>query len=238
MGNLWNRITGLENQELCTLAHKKPFVIVSVDNNKLEVLPYDSTGNNGIRTIKKSVFEDAYSKLKKKGSIDLEEIRKLVEVSPVYVMAILETFPEVNKVKQDRKIVLTYDSSKWKEVETKIYPDEIDEYKNLIEGAKKRIVVNAYERNQEARAKCIKYYGTSCYICGMRFLDVYGKLGQDFIHVHHHLEISKIKSNYVIDPIKDLIPVCPNCHAMLHYSKYEINVNALKKIVNERKKSI
>ncbi|HCE56382.1 MAG TPA: restriction endonuclease [Prolixibacteraceae bacterium] len=153
-------------------------------------------------------------------------------------MAILESFPEINKVKQGRKIVLTYNSTKLEEVERKIYPDEIDEYKGLIEGATKKIYINAYERNKEARVKCIQYYGASCYICGMKFLDVYGKLGKDFIHVHHLVEISKIKANYVVDPINDLIPVCPNCHAMLHYGMYEVNVSALKKIVNERKQSI
>jgi 5-methylcytosine-specific restriction protein A len=23
-------------------------------------------------------------------------------------------------------------------------------------------------------------------------------------------------NNYIVDPVKDLEPVCPNCHAMLH----------------------
>jgi predicted HNH restriction endonuclease len=235
MRNFWHNIVVLENQVLLTLTDRSPFKINSVSNERVVVLPNIS---GSPRIIKKSVFEKAYNQLEENGSIDLDEIRRFINFSPVYVMAILESFPEVNKVKQGRKIVLTYDSSNLKKVEKKIYPEEIFDDKNLIEGAKKKIYVNAYERNKEARAKCIKYYGTNCYICEMEFSDIYGKLGKDFIHVHHLVEISKIKANYVVDPIKDLIPVCPNCHAMLHYGKYEVNVNALKKIVNERKRSI
>lgn len=43
------------------------------------------------------------------------------------------------------------------------------------------------------------------------FTDMYGDIGKDFIHVHHLL----IGEEYVVDHIKDLRPVCPNCHAML-----------------------
>jgi len=234
MRNFWNKIVALENQELRTLKKLSPFKIISVTNEKLEIL--SEKGKS--RIIKKSVFENAYSLLKENGSINLEEIREFVEVSPVYVMAILESFPEVTKVKQGSKNVLTYDPTQFKEFEKKIYPEEIYDYKDLIEGAKKKIFVNAYERNKEASAKCIKFYGTNCYICEMKFSDIYGTIGQDFIHVHHLVEISKIKAEYVVDPIKDLIPVCPNCHAMLHYGKYEINVKTLKKIVKERKRVV
>lgn len=233
MINFWHKIIALENQELKTLSHLSPFKIVSVTKERLDVLPFNS---KSLRIIKKSVFEDAYCQLKENGSIDLEDIRRFVEVSPVYVMAILATFPEIRKVKQGRKIVLIFDSAQLNEYDKTIYPEEIDNNKDLIEGVKKKIYVNAYERNKEARNKCIKYYGTNCYICEMSFFDVYGAIGQDFIHVHHLVEISKIKSEYIVDPIKDLIPVCPNCHAMLHYGKYEINVNALKKILRKQKK--
>jgi 5-methylcytosine-specific restriction protein A len=41
-------------------------------------------------------------------------------------------------------------------------------------------------------------------------------LGAGFIQVHHTVPLSSIGTEYVIDPIRDLIPVCPNCHAMLH----------------------
>jgi len=99
-----------------------------------------------------------------------------------------------------------------------IYPDDIED-NNLYEGTKKQITVNAYERNPQARKECIKHYGYKCQICEFDFEKIYGDIGKDFIHVHHIVDISTIGENYQVNPIKDLIPVCPNCHAMLHKRK-------------------
>lgn len=44
----------------------------------------------------------------------------------------------------------------------------------------------------------------------------FGEIGRSFIHVHQLVEVSSIGKDYLIHPIKDLIPVCPNCHALLH----------------------
>lgn len=84
------------------------------------------------------------------------------------------------------------------------------------EGASRLISVNAYERDSRARRACIEYYGTGCSVCGFDFAERYGELGRGFIHVHHLVPLSEICKSYVVDPIKDLRPVCPNCHEMLH----------------------
>ena len=85
-----------------------------------------------------------------------------------------------------------------------------------IEGALKSISSNKYERNKEARKACLDHYGTKCQICGIDLGKVYGVEFSGKIEVHHIVPISKIKKTYVVDPIKDLIPVCPNCHMILH----------------------
>ncbi len=89
----------------------------------------------------------------------------------------------------------------------------------LPEGAKKSIVVNAYERNPKAREECLQYYGTDCAVCGFNFGVAFGELGEGFIHVHHLTPLSSIGESYDVNPIQDLRPVCPNCHAMLHRKK-------------------
>jgi len=119
-----------------------------------------------------------------------------------------------------------------------IYPDEIED-NNLYEGIKKQITVNAYERNFQARKECIQHYGYKCQICEFDFEKVYGEIGKNFIHVHHKVDISIIGENYKVDPIKDLIPVCPNCHAMLHkrkpaYNPEEIKSQILKRTYNKQ----
>lgn len=97
------------------------------------------------------------------------------------------------------------------------YPDEADtENKSFPEGAKQTVQVNRYERNPEARAKCLEIHGTRCEICKMSFAETYGTFAKDFIHVHHITPLHQISESYEVNTETDLMPVCPNCHAMLH----------------------
>ncbi len=95
-------------------------------------------------------------------------------------------------------------------------PDEIIDSAGLPEGALHKVTANAYERNPDARRLCIEHYGAICSVCGFKFGAVYGEAFEEFIHVHHLRPLSEIGRQYVVDPIKDLRPVCPNCHAVLH----------------------
>ncbi|MBY0204673.1 DUF3427 domain-containing protein [Paenibacillus cucumis Kampfer et al. 2016] len=99
------------------------------------------------------------------------------------------------------------------------------------EGNSQRRIVNTYERNLEARQKCIEHYGFSCAVCDIRFENVYGSIGEDFIEVHHLVELNQIGKRYAVDPIKDLRPVCPNCHAMLHRKKPAYTIEELKNLM-------
>lgn len=96
------------------------------------------------------------------------------------------------------------------------YPDEIIDPETITEGARKAITVNVYERDPHARRRCLEHWGTDCYVCGFSFHSRYGDLGVGYIHVHHLRPLSEIGREYELDPISDLRPVCPNCHAMLH----------------------
>lgn len=100
-----------------------------------------------------------------------------------------------------------------------VSPSDYDEIPNpeiVFEGAKKEIIVNRYERNREAREKCIAVHGCKCVVCGMDFEKTYGQIGRGFIHIHHKVPLSSVGKEYELNPTKDLVPVCPNCHAMLH----------------------
>ena len=93
---------------------------------------------------------------------------------------------------------------------------EVDDSATYEEGATLRVQVNRYERDPKTRAKCIEHHGTRCAVCKLDFETRYGEIGQGFIHVHHLRPLGSLKSSYRLDPVKDLVPVCPNCHAMLH----------------------
>lgn len=111
--------------------------------------------------------------------------------------------------------------------------DELIEDQNTTytEGSIKQIIVNAYERNPQARKKCLEHWKYSCQCCSFNFEKTYGELGKDFIHVHHIKPLSEIKTEYILDPITDLVPVCANCHAMIHRKNPPLTIDELKKIL-------
>lgn len=117
--------------------------------------------------------------------------------------------------------------------------DEIIEENNLTytEGSIKQITVNAYERNPKARQACLNHFGYSCKGCGFNFEKTYGEIGKNFIHVHHIKPLSEIKEEYKLDPISELIPVCANCHAIIHRKNPPISIEKLKEILHNSQKT-
>lgn len=109
------------------------------------------------------------------------------------------------------------------------YPEELSGL-GLEEGHVKKVLVNKYERNPKAREACLLHYGYNCQVCNLNFESTFGDIGKGIIHVHHIVPLAQIKKNYKVDPVKDLIPLCPNCHAMTHKGKPPYSVEVLKKI--------
>ncbi|MGQ3686021.1 MAG: HNH endonuclease [Candidatus Loosdrechtia sp.] len=114
-----------------------------------------------------------------------------------------------------------------------VLPDEIPQPERIVEGAKKTVVVNAYERDPAARKKCIEHWGCSCSVCGIDFSARYGDLGKGFIHVHHLKPIAEIGKEYELDPVNDLRPVCPNCHAMIHRTSPVLKIEELQAVLTQ-----
>lgn len=104
----------------------------------------------------------------------------------------------------------------WIQSQEQLLPEEINESLAIFEGAVRNIRVNVFERNPQARRRCIEHHGKSCCICGFDFAVHYGVSTANYIHVHHLRPLSEIAEQYEIDPIRDLRPVCPNCHAVIH----------------------
>ncbi|MGE7988538.1 HNH endonuclease [Lysinibacillus fusiformis] len=67
-------------------------------------------------------------------------------------------------------------------------------------------------------------------VCNFNFKRFFGEIGKEFIHVHYEIEISTIGEDYEINPITDLKPICPNCHAMLHKRKPAYLIDELREI--------
>lgn len=112
-----------------------------------------------------------------------------------------------------------------------ILPEEIIKPELYPEGAIEEISINRFERDSDARTKCIEHYGYNCFICGFNFFNRYGEIGKNFIHVHHIIPFSEIRKEYNVDPIKDMIPVCPNCHAIIHKTDLILSIEEAKRIL-------
>jgi hypothetical protein len=95
-------------------------------------------------------------------------------------------------------------------------PEELPDEVEYQEGAVQQIKVNRYERDRKAREVCLSHYGYVCQVCYVKLSDIYGAIAETLIHVHHIKPISEIGESYTVDPVTDLIPVCPNCHAVIH----------------------
>jgi 5-methylcytosine-specific restriction protein A len=109
-------------------------------------------------------------------------------------------------------------------------PAELPRAKYPI-GAAKQILVNSFERSPTARAACLAHHGNHCAVCDLLFEDTYGDIGAGFVHVHHLIPLYLATKGYEVDPINDLRPVCPNCHAMLHRRRPPYSIDEMRERV-------
>ncbi len=88
-----------------------------------------------------------------------------------------------------------------------------------------------YERNPINRELCLASKGYRCSVCGIDMGKVYGEIGKQFIEVHHSIPVSAYGHERLIDPLQELFPVCPNCHAMLHRKNPPYSIDELRQIM-------
>ena len=102
-----------------------------------------------------------------------------------------------------------------------------------FEGAAATVMVNRYEyeRDRAARSKCIAHYGCTCNACGINLVSVYGAAADGFIYVYHLKPISSVKAEYELDPICDLRPLCPNCHAIAHLRREPYSIEEIESMM-------
>lgn len=168
------------------------------------------------------------------------------EVGPILPREILKNDPRLGKMHWDTQssginipqAVASNLEKIWQELQADMetfLPEELVASEELVEGTRIQIYVNAYERNKVARRQCIEFYGSRCVICGFDFGETYGEIGAGFIHVHHLKQLSEIGEAYVVNPIDDLRPVCPNCHAIIHRKKSQLTVEEVKNLIKDNR---
>jgi 5-methylcytosine-specific restriction protein A len=106
----------------------------------------------------------------------------------------------------------------------------------LPEGALKRVEVNRYERSPANRAACLAFHGARCLGCGFDFGQAYGPIAAGFIEVHHTVPVSRMGSGYLVDPVHDLVPLCSNCHSVVHRRDPPLTLDELKALIGTARK--
>lgn len=123
----------------------------------------------------------------------------------------------------------------WVEGDHSGIPEEVEVTAPLYEGAVRQIAVNAYERSSAAREKCILHYGCRCVVCGLTLSEKYGEVAQGLIHVHHLRQLAEVNAEYRVDPVADLRPVCPTCHAVIHSRMPAFTIDEVRAMIGSAK---
>lgn len=183
---------------------------------------------NGTKYASNKYFEEKIRNEVKKAILNCDNWYKLSEYLNIKIEGIVD--PKENSKTENTTNIVNVNNSDLSRYES-VFPEEVNE--KYQEGSVKSVLVNKYERNPIAKKKCIEHFGTQCQICGFKFSEKYGAIFENKIHVHHIKPIAEIGEEYEIDPIKDLIPVCPNCHMILHSKgKNEVySVDEVKKMI-------
>jgi len=107
--------------------------------------------------------------------------------------------------------------------------------RTYAEGRPRSVTITTYDRSQEARYACLERHGCRCAVCGFVFEEVYGALGAGYIEVHHLRPVADVGEEYEIDAVKDLRPVCANCHRMLHKRRPPLAIEELQQLLRRRR---
>jgi 5-methylcytosine-specific restriction protein A len=75
-----------------------------------------------------------------------------------------------------------------------------------------------------------------CKICCFDFEDFYGEYGKGFIEIHHQKPVFQFDGDdteqTIVQALENVVPVCPNCHRMIHKCKAEpLSLEAIKEYV-------
>jgi hypothetical protein len=82
------------------------------------------------------------------------------------------------------------------------------------EGGVRVVATKRYERDPNLRKQALQLHGTVCRVCDFDFEKAYGDIGRGYIQIHHVIPVSAGERE--VNPSTDLVPLCANCHVMIH----------------------
>lgn len=112
--------------------------------------------------------------------------------------------------------------------------EDIDADASALEGDAE-VISRRYERRPINREICLSVRGRRCYCCNMDFGEVYGSFAEGYIEVHHTTPASQMGPGYKVDPVAELVPVCSNCHSIIHLGKQARSVDEVRAIFDAKR---
>jgi len=108
-----------------------------------------------------------------------------------------------------------------------LHSEIFDESITVYEGSQITVKTKVYKRSSKLREKAIQFYTVDnrikCKACCFDFEDFYGEYGKGFIEIHHQKPVFQFNGDdteHTIDQaLKNVIPVCSNCHRIIHRSR-------------------
>lgn len=99
------------------------------------------------------------------------------------------------------------------------------------EGGHQLFLSRRYERSRNNRKVAIEVHGRNCHVCGFSFDATYGQISNGYVEIHHLVPVSMMQGPRVLDPRVDLVPLCANCHRMVHRKWPPVPPEELRKAV-------
>lgn len=104
---------------------------------------------------------------------------------------------------------------------------------HYVEGALRDVQMQRHERSHAARQACLAHYGYDCFACGANLQLRYRGLQFELIHVHHEEPLSANFGPREVDPVEEMKPICPNCHAVIHSKSPPYSIDELRQMLHE-----
>jgi len=115
--------------------------------------------------------------------------------------------------------------------------EDVDADTSASEGDPVEVISRRYERRPVNREICLSVRGHRCYCCNMDFGEVYGSSADGYIEVHHITPASEMGPGYKLNPVTELVPVCSNCHSVVHLTKPARSVDEVKAVLERKRVS-
>ena len=195
---------------------------ISLRHNSIDYDAYFILANNRTRLFWKSDFSKLLQNLFSKWHRIFSDNTPYEENTPVI------RFQKLLHDQQKYLINFIDPSSVAQDIDT----ERTEEYEPRKDGTVKEYYGKRYERIPANRLKAIEIHGSTCSVCGFNFSEVYGERGEGFIEVHHIKPLYQAEEAQYINPSTDLLPVCSNCHRMIHRKNDDVlSINELSELI-------